>query len=135
MIIEIPGPPIPLQRARVSHNRFYDPQYKVKENMRWYVTREYGVLKPIEEPIFLELTFHMPIPKSWSKKKQAKFLNQPHAVKADLSNLIKFYEDCFLDIIWRDDSLIWKLNAQKIYSLVPKTIINIKDTAHDQVKC
>ncbi|MHA1401911.1 MAG: RusA family crossover junction endodeoxyribonuclease, partial [Candidatus Heimdallarchaeaceae archaeon] len=71
MRIEIPGAPIALQRARTKGNVFYDPQYTAKQNIIWYFKRTYGEVTPLETPIELEITFYMPIPKSWSKKKQA----------------------------------------------------------------
>jgi Holliday junction resolvase RusA-like endonuclease len=50
----------------------------------------------------LSLTFVLPMPKSWSKKKQSAMLGQPHQTKPDLDNLIK----AFKDALCSDDSFV-----------------------------
>ena len=125
--IILPGNPIPLQRARASRKGFYDPQYKAKENMVWYFKKTYGECEPIEYPITLEVIFYMPIPKSWSKKKRAAMPGQSHSKKPDLDNCIKMILDTFNGILWKDDALIWKIKAMKVYALEGCTEFIIKE--------
>jgi hypothetical protein len=69
IIYEIPGPPIPLQRHRHSGKKTYDPQKKQKEVCRWHIKSLINGLFPIYNAIKLVVEYHMPIPKSYSKKK------------------------------------------------------------------
>jgi Holliday junction resolvase RusA-like endonuclease len=122
--IEIPGKPIPLSRARASKSGFYDSQYKVKQNIRSYIRNQIpDGFKPRQEPIKIFVTFTMPMPKSWSKKKKRELLGTPHLDRPDASNLLKFYEDCFNKVLWCDDSILWSISIIKIWGEEGSTII------------
>lgn len=56
--------------------------------------------------------FHMPMPKSWSKKKRAEMLGQPHRQKPDVDNLTK----AILDAVLKDDSGVWDMRTTKRWS-------------------
>lgn len=45
----------------------------------------------------------------------------------DLSNMIKFYEDCLNGILWEDDRLIVEIYSFKIYAETPGTLIIINE--------
>ena len=51
----------------------------------------------------LSLTFILPMPKSWSKKKRQEMNKQPHQQKPDIDNLLKAYMDALLP----SDAHIW----------------------------
>jgi Holliday junction resolvase RusA-like endonuclease len=55
------------------------------------------------------ITFYLPIPKSWNKRKKAEMLNKPHRQKPDLDNLIKALGDA----LYGDDSSIASITAHK----------------------
>lgn len=55
------------------------------------------------------VTFRMPMPKSWSKKKRAELLGQPHQQKPDVDNLTK----ALLDAVLKDDSGVWDIRTTK----------------------
>ena len=57
------------------------------------------------------VTFVIPMPKSWSKKKRAQMNGKPHMAKPDVDNLGKA---CF-DACHSDDSHIWKITLIKIW--------------------
>ena len=42
---------------------------------------------------YAAITFGIPMPKSWSKRKQFEMRGKPHTPKPDLSNLLKSIED------------------------------------------
>ena len=54
-------------------------------------------------PSGASVVFHLPMPKSWSKKKRAAIVGQPHQQVPDVSNLLKALEDA----VHSDDSHIW----------------------------
>lgn len=58
------------------------------------------------------VTFHMPMPASWSKKKRAEMLGQPHQQKPDVDNLTK----AVLDAVLKDDSGVWDIRTTKRWS-------------------
>jgi Holliday junction resolvase RusA-like endonuclease len=61
----------------------------------------------------------MPIPPSWSKKKQREAIGQQHISNPDLDNLIKGAFDGFNKFIWNDDNQVCELVADKKYGLEP----------------
>lgn len=62
------------------------------------------------EPTF-EIIFYMPMPSSWSKKKQATMVGKPHQQKPDVDNLLKAY----LDALCVDDSYVWDVRVKKFW--------------------
>ncbi|QLN89177.1 RusA family crossover junction endodeoxyribonuclease [Citrobacter freundii] len=57
------------------------------------------------------VTFILPMPASWSKKKQAEFNGKPHQVKPDFDNMIK----ALMDAIYENDAHIWDVRASKAW--------------------
>ena len=57
------------------------------------------------------LLFYLPMPKSWSAKKRAQMLGEPHQQKPDIDNLVKAFLDCF-----GEDKAIWAVEAVKRWS-------------------
>lgn len=55
------------------------------------------------------VTFHLPMPPSWPKKKRAAMDGQPHQQKPDIDNLAKAFWDALLG----DDSVIWNATLEK----------------------
>lgn len=53
------------------------------------------------------ITFYIPTPASWSKKKCAAMQLQPHTSKPDIDNLLK----ALLDAAYGDDKHIWHLGC------------------------
>ncbi|MBN3093504.1 RusA family crossover junction endodeoxyribonuclease [Pectobacterium brasiliense] len=65
------------------------------------------------------VTFVLPMPPSWSKKKRSEMNGKPHQQKPDKDNL----EKALLDAIFDDDSRIWDGRVSKIWGEVGKIII------------
>lgn len=82
--------------------------------------------KLIDGSISLDVTFFMVIPASMSKNKKDALEGKKHAIKPDLSNLIKYLEDVAQNLIFRDDSAITNITARKIYDKNPRTEFSIK---------
>ena len=129
--ITIPGKPIYLKRARVSRNKFYDPQLQEKQVIKWYMKKEWRK-SPSERPIQLSLIFYYPITKSWSKVKRMAIMNALippyHQQDPDLSNFIKMYEDCGEGILWKNDNQIVKyIGCVKYWSDEPRTVLYFEE--------
>ena len=58
------------------------------------------------------VVFHIPMPKSWSKKKKDFHNHRPHLQKPDVDNLFK----ALADAIYSDDSHIWDVRITKLWS-------------------
>ena len=84
--------------------------------------------KPIEKPIALFLKFYMPIPKSMPKKNRQAITEGRlfPAKKPDIDNLCKAILDSLNKIYYKDDSLIVRITAEKIYSETPRTEVKIE---------
>ncbi|MFS6814996.1 RusA family crossover junction endodeoxyribonuclease [Citrobacter meridianamericanus] len=57
------------------------------------------------------ISFILPMPASWSKKKQAEFNGKPHQVKPDFDNMMK----ALIDAIYENDAHIWDARASKAW--------------------
>lgn len=57
--------------------------------------------------------FHMPMPKSWSKKKKAKMNGKPHQQRPDWDNLIKALQDA----VMKEDSSVWNCQVSKFWAI------------------
>lgn len=65
------------------------------------------------------ITYVLPMPKSWSKKKRALMAGKPHQQKPDVDNLTK----ALLDALFDDDAHIWDVRASKIWGETGMIII------------
>lgn len=128
----IPGVPQPAQRPRFTKfGIVYDAQKKLKDFMREDLILWTEGRKPLLDPIEIELEFYMPIPASYSKKKQREFRNSYHTKKPDLDNLTKLILDVCNKIVFWDDSQICSIRAFKTYAIEPKTVIRIFTLPHE----
>ena len=135
----VPGPPKPLQRNRhrivttKSGGSFvanYLPAESRAEQaaVRLFASTAMQGRPPLEGPLELRMTAFMPIPQSWSQKKQRAALDgtvRPTG-KPDLSNILKNIEDGMLGICYRDDSQVVSVHAWKFYSDKPRLVAEIR---------
>jgi Holliday junction resolvase RusA-like endonuclease len=89
-----------------------------------------GGMIPAGTPIRLTLLFYMPIPASWSNKKQNRAgdgLIYPTG-RPDLDNLIKLAKDSLNGIFWHDDSQVVSYGelTGKYYATQPRTEVIIE---------
>lgn len=73
----------------------------------------------------LAYEFHLPMPKSWSQKKQLEKLGQLHDQKPDLDNLLKSVWD---SLAKEDKTIAYIGQVKKVWALTPKIIITKKIT-------
>lgn len=120
------GNPIPLARHRIRGKRHYNPQAEIMGRVSYELYSQARLQPIINAALALSVVFYMPIPATWSKKKKEHMLGKPHNARPDLSNLIKFIEDCANEVLYTDDRLIVGINARKIYSDNPRTEIEVE---------
>ena len=71
--------------------------------------------------------FYMPMPKSWSKKKQIMTNGEPHISKPDIDNLAKAVLDGISGRYFKDDSQVHSLHAIKYWSNNPRITVILKE--------
>jgi len=72
----------------------------------------------------LSVTFLIPMPISWSKKKCKKMNGTPHLQTPDLDNLVKALQDCLLS----NDAAVWHYSdIRKIWGESGAIMIGVKD--------
>ncbi|MCZ1265386.1 RusA family crossover junction endodeoxyribonuclease [Paenibacillus tundrae] len=83
----------------------------------------------LEGPLGMMLTVYRSIPKSFSKKKAALAeVGEIRPVsKPDVDNYLKGVKDALKGIVWKDDSQVVEVFAQKRYSSRPRIEVKIKD--------
>lgn len=134
--IKIPGKPIAKQTHREcvkvdwkQHNvrRWpYFPQAKEAAEVREIIHSQYqGDL--LDSALFVRFMFHVPIPKSWSKRQKHMAIDGRILPigKPDATNYAKFYEDCMTGIIYSDDARIVWVSPIKKYDEETYTEIHI----------
>jgi Holliday junction resolvase RusA-like endonuclease len=84
-------------------------------------------IEPLEGPLHVDLVAHMPIQKSWVKKKIQAALSGCllHTSKPDASNILKLVEDAANGILFKDDSQIVSAIVTKEYSERPHYFLTI----------
>ena len=80
------------------------------------INSERSFIEKMVEDVFtsgaLNITFTIPVPKSWSKKKQMMMCGKRHTQKPDLDNLVK----AVMDSVFPDsDSFIHEIHAKKFW--------------------
>lgn len=74
----------------------------------------------VELPCFgAHVTFILPMPASWSRKKKATHNGKPHMSKPDLDNCLKALGDA----VYKDDSGIYDIHVTKLWGREGKIII------------
>lgn len=92
--------------------------------------KQYVPDSPLCGPVSVEFTAFMPIPESTTKKARADFLQAktPHAKRPDIDNLEKQIFDRMTALkFWRDDSLVWRVVKEKVYSDRPRWEVRVEE--------
>lgn len=121
----IEGNPIPKKRPRFSKDKVYNPTFQRDQKDRMLLKMQCRHLKPLECPVFVHMEFHMPIPKSASKKVSKRLCDEFYVGSIDLDNLIKQYLDIMNKIVFNDDRQVVALSSKKFYSDTPGVRIRV----------
>ena len=83
---------------------------------------------PEEGPVALFLTFYLPIPRSWSKKRRMAALAGEiwPTGRPDLDNLAKAVIDAIIGVVIADDRQIVELSVAKFYGANPGVNITLR---------
>ena len=65
------------------------------------------------------VTFILPMPLSWSKKKRLQHDGQPHQAKPDCDNMLK----ALMDAIYADDAHVWDCRVTKVWGETGQIVI------------
>lgn len=131
----IPGAPQGKGRPRFTVRGGFASAYTPAET-RKYEAQVRGLAeramagRPITAaPVEVMLELRMPIPASWSKKKQiAAAAGQVRATKKpDLDNVAKGALDACNGVCWADDSQIVLLTVRKLYAAEPCVIVAVRE--------
>lgn len=125
--LEIPGKPTAWRRAGKSGKRHFTPKAMVEAgaSIGWIAARAMAGAAPFDGPIRVELWARMPVPPSWSKRKQQAALAgvvRPTGTP-DLDNLLKLVGDSLNGIVWRDDAQVVEARMSKRYDHIPMTVV------------
>lgn len=79
---------------------------------RYFCDELRAFLPGYELPAEVRVTFFMPMPPSWSKKKRLAMVGAPHQQRPDIDNAVK----SILDALAKEDSHVYLLHAEKYWS-------------------
>lgn len=101
---------------------------KWQAHTRLVAQESMGDHAPLEGPLRADFLIVVPVPKSFSNKKQHLAMRELlfPVTRPDCSNYLKTAEDALLGIVYRDDSQIVMLSVRKVYGAVPRMVIRVK---------
>lgn len=116
-------------RGRKPFVQEYTPKetQDYEDRIRYYAGRAMAQLTAIEQSCEIHVRAYIPVPTSWSGKKTRECLAgilKPPSVP-DVDNYAKAALDGCNKIVYRDDSLIWKITAEKHYTEEPRLEIDV----------
>ncbi len=121
----IPGKPYGKKRPRFSRKsgRAFDPAEngKVEDSIGSIALPHFP--EPLAGPVSIEIEARfMPAP-SWSKKRRAAAIGQPHTAKPDTDNLAKAILDAMNRIAWADDGQVSSMTVRKVWADRDETLV------------
>ena len=128
----IPGPPKGKGRPRFARMGNFVKTYTPKETASWenlvkvmYLQANPG--PPTELPVSIQIMAYFPIPKSMRKSERelAEKEGLPVQTKPDIDNVLKGILDGLNGVAFVDDKQVYRIWAEKWYSLVPRTEVKI----------
>jgi Holliday junction resolvase RusA-like endonuclease len=127
--IELDIEPVSWLAPIKSRHIFYNPRDKEKQVTTNLIMQQWHE-PPISDYVKLNFIFvHLP-PKSASKKKREAMLQRlSFPTRKDLSNCVKFYEDCLKKIVIEDDRIVVEITAKKYYGEKAHITIEIEKCA------
>lgn len=130
---EIAGEPVAKARARAGKFGHYTPEKtrRYEFAVGYAASQAMGARKPFDEALAVTITAIIPIPQSWSRKRQdeaERGLILPVS-RPDADNFAKAVLDGANAIVWRDDSVVVDLHVRKKYGDRPRVIVTVEAIA------
>jgi Holliday junction resolvase RusA-like endonuclease len=102
-------------KGRITHAS--DTTKRWMDAVAWCVLEKYGNHCCQDGPTRARFVFYLPRPKGHYSKKGLKSSAPQHpVVKPDLDKLVRAVQDALTKVLWRDDSQIYELRAEKRYT-------------------
>jgi Holliday junction resolvase RusA-like endonuclease len=127
----VKGSPKALKRHRHLRNgHTYDPSKADKRDFL-QLAKNSAPKSPLYGPISMQVEFYIERPKAHFRSgKYCNLLKDQapvwHITRADLDNYIKLVLDSLNGVFYKDDSQVCQINAIKIYSKKPRTMVLIR---------
>ena len=86
-------------------------------------------MKPLEGAVSVDVTFILPMPDSWSRKRKNANAGLPVTVKPDADNLVKSLMDSANKILWQDDNQVTDMTVKKRYGYQGAIELTIREVA------
>lgn len=123
----IPGDPFGKQRARATRQgRVYTPAETVRHENTIGSLALPHFPEPLAGPVRVTVEASFALPASWSKKRRAAMLGQPHTSRPDASNVAKAVEDGLNRIAYADDAQIAEAVTRKLWAEVAETRVTVE---------
>jgi len=111
MIFHIPGPPV--SKPRQTRSDVWKKRPCVLAYRSWADHARDCCRNIPENVVALRITFRLPMPHSWSRKKKESMNNTGHQGKPDIDNCVK----ACLDALWpKSDGHIYMVSACKLWA-------------------
>jgi Holliday junction resolvase RusA-like endonuclease len=128
----IPGKPLGKQRVRVpKRGRPYTPDQTVNYEavVKALYIEKYGMEKPLEGPVMINIVAFYQIPKSASKARQRgmKDWTIRPTVRPDIDNVLKIITDALNGVAYLDDKQIIECSVNKCYAEAPAVLVTISE--------
>jgi Holliday junction resolvase RusA-like endonuclease len=128
IVFTVPGTPIAKGRAKFARRGAFVTTYTPKETVQYEnlvrlaAQEAMAGADPFDTPVALTVAIYLPIPQSWSKKKQEKARTGLIGAtkKPDADNVLKALKDGMNGVVYIDDARITDVTLQKRYALSPR---------------
>ena len=109
--------PVPASRPRVArYGTYYAPKYtQYRKDLARELSKVKGNKLIYDNPLVIDVTFVIPLPKSYSKKKSAELVGEYCISNMDLDNLEKALYDAMNGVIFADDKQIVQHTVKKVW--------------------
>ena len=125
----VPGKPVPKARPRVTKFGTYTPAKTANYHAAVQLAASQAMhdRPPLDGPQSLRMVVYVACPSSWSHKRKAEAYCGDIAAtkKPDLDNVVKAIKDACNGIVWTDDSVVTRIDANKQYDEVPRVEVYV----------
>lgn len=124
----LPFAPVPWASHGGYGKKSYNPRWRERACFRNYLRNHFRG-ECIKGYVRIRFEFYFAPPRSFSRRKQEEMVSNLgyHKKRPDLSNLVKFTEDCLKGIVVEDDNQVVEIMAIKRYDFEPRVVIFVEE--------